>query len=428
MAAAALVIAAIGAVPAPVAAATTYRYPSQDCPVNGDQGLQNCIDGSAPGDTIILTNQINLDGPIVIERSLTLRAASRSLGPELGIITIRSDGSVVDVTVQDVRLTDRIQIGFNDLSSGHAVTLRRVEVGRGSPGADGVSFATQTAATLSVISSYIRVADSGAQDDALRLSAEDPDGRVSISVIGSRLTARGNPESASGVGLSATGDGSVSVSIRNNVIWDVGRCRCGAAAGISINPSDRIRMDVDIVGNTIDRSRTDGIQQRNLLIGGGHLSLDIFNNIISHTAFYAIRLSTGAPGTFRYRGGYNDRYANGYGSNLDGQAAGPGNRSVDPRYIDRADGDLRLRADSPLIDRGVVCSPGGISIPDAAGRHRLTGASVDMGAYERGAGTAGGVVRRGTSAGEKLMGTSGRDILCGYGGNDTAVCQGWQGR
>ncbi len=425
-----LVLAAAGLGAAPsstVLAAETYSYPSVACPLNADRGLQDCIDAAGPGDTIVLTNEINPDGAVTIERSLTLRATSRSLRPVLPHIVIRSDGSVVDVTVQDVRVTDRVQVGFGTASSGHSVTLRRIEVGREGMNADGVSFDSQTAASLTIEGSFIRVAHSGAQDDALRVFAEDPDGPVTVRIVGSRITARGNPESGSGIALTAIGDGTVSASIRNNVVWDVGRCVCGAAAGISINPTGAIRMAVDIVGNTIERSRTDGISQRNGLTGGGRLSLDVFDNVISHARFFAIRLDSGEPGTLRFRAGYNARYANGLGSNLDGQSAGPGNLSVNPRFVDRADGDLRLRPDSPLIDRGLICNPGGLSIRDAAGRHRLKGRSVDIGAYERGAGSASGVVKMGTSGKDTLVGTSGRDILCGFGGVDTLCAKDGKG-
>ena len=175
---------------------------------------------------------------------------------------------------------------------------------------------------------------------------------------------------------------------------------------------------MDIVGNTIELSQTDGIQQRNMLTGVGRLTLDVYDNIFSNTDGFAIRLDTGDPGTFRFRGGYNARYQT-LGLSLDGQSAGSGNRSVNPRYVNRAGGDLRLRADSPLIDKGLVCTPGGVSIREAAGRHRLKGGSVDIGAYERDAGSASGVVRLGTSGPNTLTGTTGKDILCGFGGNDT---------
>ncbi len=85
--------------------------------------------------------------------------------------------------------------------------------------------------------------------------------------------------------------------------------------------SDQIRADVDIVGNTIELSKTDGISQRNGLTAGGRLTLDVFDNIISHTDGFAVRLDSGDPGTLRFRAGHNARYKT-LGLSLDGQSAG----------------------------------------------------------------------------------------------------------
>ena len=83
-----------------------------------------------------------------------------------------------------------------------------------------------------------------------------------------------------------------------------------------------------------------------------------------------------------------------------------------------ATGNLALRPSSPVIDEGVTCSPGGVAGPDAAGNNRRFGPSVDMGAYEFGAGQP-GLVLVGTSGPDLLTGGPGNDILCGYGGGDT---------
>ena len=74
-----------------------------------------------------------------------------------------------------------------------------------------------------------------------------------------------------------------------------------------------------------------------------------------------------------------------------------------------------------MIDRGQVCSPGGIAMPDVSGSTRLEGGGVDVGAYERGNRQVTGVVRLGSGGPDLLLGTSGDDILCGYGGNDELV-------
>jgi hypothetical protein len=65
-----------------------------------------------------------------------------------------------------------------------------------------------------------------------------------------------------------------------------------------------------------------------------------------------------------------------------GLGLGTANLSVDPHFVDVADGDLRLAADSPLIDGGAFDPLLGTSDPD--GRPRTLGFAPDIGAYEQG--------------------------------------------
>ena len=121
--------------------------------------------------------------------------------------------------------------------------------------------------------------------------------------------------------------------------------------------------------------------------------------------------------TLAFRGGYNDLYANG-SNDYAGQPRGPGNTAMAPGFVNRMLGQLSLAGDSPLIDRGQVCSPGGIAMPDASGTTRLEGNGVDIGAYERGNRPVTGAVRLGGGGANHLQGTNGDDILCGFAGND----------
>ena len=71
-----------------------------------------------------------------------------------------------------------------------------------------------------------------------------------------------------------------------------------------------------------------------------------------------------------------------------------------------------------MINKGQVCSPGGIANPDAKNLNRLNGSSVDIGAYEQGSGAVTGMILVGDNNSNNQSGTAGADILCGYGGQD----------
>jgi hypothetical protein len=59
-----------------------------------------------------------------------------------------------------------------------------------------------------------------------------------------------------------------------------------------------------------------------------------------------------------------------------------GNLSVDPAFVDAANGDFRLAAVSALIDAGTDMPLGGVAPADLDGSARAAGTHVDIGAYE----------------------------------------------
>jgi Ca2+-binding RTX toxin-like protein len=176
--------------------------------------------------------------------------------------------------------------------------------------------------------------------------------------------------------------------------------------------------DVNLVGNTVVRSHANAFYVYDTA-AGGRLSLDVFNNIFAKAAYRGLYLESTGASLRTVRAGFNDLWRNDRRAIWDGASPGTGNRNVDPRFADAANGEFRLRRSSPLIDAGLTCSPGGVAVPDQAGRSRLAGTRVDMGAIERGAAPADGKALVGTGGADNLEGSSGADILCGMGGDDS---------
>jgi hypothetical protein len=292
------------------------------------------------------------------------------------------------------------------------VTVRDGRIGSASSFGSAIIFTTEVPADLILEGNAIR--SIGNQDPSVQVNATAPGGVTSVSVIANRVTQHGHDNGGSGISLGLGGAGAFRADVMNNTVWDVAGCNCASSVDIQLENS--VNADINIVGNTMEGSVGSGIALRNDLDAGGGVALDVFDNIISHQDFAGILLEDGG-GTLTYRGGYNDFFANGF-EDFDGHAPGPATLHVDPKFVNRTAGNLKLKPSSPLIDAGLVCTPGGVADPDAAGRHRLAGPTVDFGAYEFGAALPAGIVHVGDATAEAIEGTSGADILCGYGGGD----------
>lgn len=246
-------------------------------------------------------------------------------------------------------------------------------------------------------------------------------GAVSFQAIGNYITAHGANYAGSGIELDTDSTGSMQADVMNNAIWDVANCNCGGASGIFIYPQSTSQMNVNLVGNTFSAVKSVAVGVRNSLLAGGSGTLNLFNNVFAHSESAALDLddSGGTASRFTLHAGTNDEFKNGFADFLDGRSAGSGNLSVNPTFVNGSAGNLHLKSSSPLINKGQVCSPGGVANLDAAGNSRVFGASMDLGAYERGAGAPTGQVFIGGSGPDTISGTSGADIICGMGGNDT---------
>ncbi len=416
---------AVGLAAAPSAAAPeVVRYPSTTCPDTGSKGLDECIDRVDAGSTIVLVDEV-IDEAIGIDKSLTLRSESRAHSSILSEIHIDEGAGTLDLTIQDLRVRRRIRAEGIDTGSGHRVVIRRVDVGRDATNSEGIRFIASAPMTLVVEDSRIRTTAN--QQSGIRFYSARDSGRSLFRAVGNRIDQVGNPSGGAGIDVTIYDAGSTKVEIRSNSIFDVARSGAGYSSGIGILLGGAVRADIDVVGNTVARSATAGFVLGGKLKDGGRLRLDLFDNSFSHS-HQGIALSRDLVGrAVTIRTGHNNLYRNSFQDYYEDRGKGPGDLHRDPRFMGLSRGDLRLRADSPLIDRGAVCQSGGLSRTDAAGRHRLHGRSVDIGAFERGSGRPSGVVRLGGSGSDKLRGTAGRDILCGMGGGDTLCARDGKG-
>jgi len=402
----AIVALTVGVAPVAAGGPVEITFPGASCPQ--PNGLQGCIDGVEAGSTIHIANEI-VNEDIRIRNSIRLVGLS-DLRPQLDSIDIERSGPAADIRLRDLRVEGGIWARF-DGGSGHRLTIDRVTV-QGTVPNTGSGITVQTTVPLDVRlerSSVLRAVNG---PDSVQFYAGLDGGTTSFRAVGNRLSQHGS-NGGTGFFINAYTGGTHHVALLNNTIWDVGACRCGFAAGIGIAAAGQARMDVDIVGDTIERAAGFGIVLRNDTTGDGFLRADIFDTIVAHVTGKAIlRETTTGATTTTVRNGYNAIWRT--GSSPTSPFFGPGTRFVDPMFVDRANGRLKLKAASPLIDRGLVCTPGGLADPDAAGNHRLAGRSVDIGAHEHGSVPATGIVLMGDDAPETFGGTPGADIFCGF--------------
>jgi Ca2+-binding RTX toxin-like protein len=416
-----MLVAAFVAVPFTPAGAGTHQwtFPGADCPTT----LQACIDGADPGDTILLDTNDTIMEDLSITRSLTLRGAQGFL-PAVQYVNVVGDGSgdALAVTIQDLGITFDLFASFTG-GTGHTLTVRHVDVEQSSMDSTDPAMALQASvpATFTITRSTIHGGRSDFQLSPIEVRATQPDGEVVLRATGNHVLDHGDPQSAGGILVDAAGTGVTEADLYGNSIWSVAQCNCGSAAGINLQSSDAGVLVANVVGNTIDRSAGDGLAVSDESAAEGHVSLAVFDNVLSRTGTEAVRLSTAVASTLSYLAGHNDLFANGEPSELGGHSAGAGNLSSNPAFVDETNGNLALKATSPLVDAGVVCTPGGLANLDAAGHGRLFGPSVDMGAFERGAGAPTGKALVGTPAADSLVGGGGADIACGLGGDDVLI-------
>jgi hypothetical protein len=372
------------------------------------------VDGSDAGDTILIRTNDPIQEVVSVDHSLTIEPDT-GFHPTVAIIGV-GDGSTgtLGVFLSGLTVPGGVLVRLTE-GSGHLVSLRNLDLASSDAVGSALFADLRVPSSVELISS--RLEQTVDQGSALRVDAASISGLVSLRAVGNRIRGDRGEQRGGGISLRTSKAGSVHASFFNNSVWGARAC-CGSDAGISIQPNGPSHVDVDVVGNTIDHTAANALLVASFLLPTGHASVDAFDNVFSNSRLSGINLDSARPATLVFRAGHNDFFANGDPNFLQGHSAGTGNLQVNPKFVGAGSGALALKATSPLIDRGLVCSPGGVANPDAAGHARLSGPSVDIGAFERGAASPTGEVLLGTAGGDTLSGTAGADIMCGMGGAD----------
>ncbi len=168
-----------------------------------------------------------------------------------------------------------------------------------------------------------------------------------------------------------TGD----LSATNNVIFNM-------RGGFSLNPQSGAPggvVNAILTNNTIDGSRNSAVGFS--ANDGSTINASIANNLLTNSGRYGFESWVGAGATLNVANSYNDFFNNALGATGGIVAIGSNSLYVDPLYVNRAGSNLHLQSASPVINTGNNSAP---SLPstDADGNPRISGATVDMGAYE----------------------------------------------
>lgn len=185
-------------------------------------------------------------------------------------------------------------------------------------------------------------------------------GRNGVNVTGGTVTVNGNTITGSsywGVAVSATS----TALVANNVVRGTLKCGIDVWGG-----------KATLINNTVVES---GNYAVHIFYGA---TVGMTNNIFAFGRTAGVGVDAGTVTACSHNDSYGNPAGPWYGyTPPDGQ----GNITLDPLFVDRLNGDLRLQDSSPCIDAGddgAVTSGG----RDLDGKPRILGARVDIGAYE----------------------------------------------
>lgn len=210
---------------------------------------------------------------------------------------------------------------------------------------------------------------------------------IAVTIEENRIT--GNTANVYGSGI-YLGNAGVNTVIRNNTlssntgglgaIFTNGGCSPTIAGNvITGNNTQGLLMCAGaspVTNNTIANNANDGVV---LNFGGGTAVLS--NNIIASNGQAGVTVwkGTGSGVTFRYNCTYGNTGGN-YTVVTDPTGTN-GNISLDPLFVDQANGDLHLTMYSPCVDSGLNSAPG-LPTTDMDGEPRIQMGTVDIGMDE----------------------------------------------
>lgn len=179
--------------------------------------------------------------------------------------------------------------------------------------------------------------------------------------------------------------GSASATVSNeggqvdlrNIVARYGKSPSIAGMGISTSKAGETRLSqMSITANTVslDAAPASGLSLSTLPDGS---TISLSNTVVwGNTVDVDTRdIAVSGPGITLARVHYTA-----LGGSNGAPASNVGNSSGDPGFV--SPGDPRLRANSSLIDSGISSPGGGAGYYDVEGHARLTGATLDVGAFE----------------------------------------------
>ncbi len=395
--------------------AATRTFPG-DAPC--DASLQACLDGAAAGDIVELATNAVIDENLDITKSLTLRAAE-GFAPVIGggaeqrsvdLCKFPGSGAAAMSTVLQGLTFDLAEVQCR-LAAGqprHRITIRGSSFAlvKDQAGFPVIDFSLQSAADVVIEENAVRfaldhngvpaisVAVVNAGADILVVDNEIASTGSGVEIFGSdavdlqarvarnRITASDSGNSGKGIEFAFYNSGSYSAAAVGNVIYGVGGCNCGRNSGIHITtPSFTGEATFTVTNNTIADSEASASGLLAVLQGAGDLTLNIYNNTFSGNGGPGFFINDYGSGQLSLNTDTNNSFDNGSIDsfvNIEPFTS----MTFDPLFVDESAGNLRLRANSPLIDVGTDEPIGGTDELDADGDFRRSGGAIDIGAYE----------------------------------------------